>query len=551
MNTLYDIKEYCKRIINNPNTFCEKTILNAERFLNDLEDDDIQSRYTFDIEYGNRPIRFIESFCVPSKGIVGKFKLLDWQKFVIYQLYGWIDRETKVRRFREGLIIIPRKQGKSTLLSALALYHLTKDNERGAECYVLANSKQQAGIILDETSKMVKSSPLLHKHIETFRDVLKFGNSKLEKRSADSEKLDGLNTSFAVFDEIHQFKNFNLINVIKNSTGARSNPLVLYITTKGYVKDGALDQLYNYAKNILNGDIINDRFFTYIAELEPYEEHSNPDIWIKANPSLGQTTQLEDMLQEYSTVKEIPDQLIDFLLKRLNMTVNTTNLGFVSSNIVTTCASKKIDEDVLIDKDCYGGYDLSLTTDLSSVALIFPLENGRFHVISHSFTTEERVKLNQERLPYESYIRQNLITVCTGGHIDYNLVLKWFIDQSEKYSINEIGYDPYNSTLLNNELSILFKTKVVRQGAHTLSPILKELQTLFIDQKIQFNGDPLLKYAINNVEIIKDSKNNITPKKASRFRKIDPFMAMVNGFTVCLPNVANDSKSGSVGFISL
>src|SRR5699024_10780006 len=225
---------YAEQAIKGKIKVSKKNIQSAQRHLDDLEKqgtDDFP--WIFSEETGHRPVRFIEKFCKPSKGDFGQLTAQPWQHFVVGSLYGWVHKDTGVRRFREGLIFIGRKNGKSTLVSGLSLYSFSKDGENGADVYLLANTKQQANIIFDEAKAMIKKSPKLRKQFRAKRDVINFDKtiSKIEPRASDSEKLDGLNTHLGVFDEIHEFKDYKLINVIKKSRGSRKQPLILYITT--------------------------------------------------------------------------------------------------------------------------------------------------------------------------------------------------------------------------------------------------------------------------------------------------------------------------------
>src|SRR5699024_6266990 len=225
---------YAEQLVKGNILASKKNIQAAERHLNDLKRQGTDEfPWIFDEEYGHRPVRFIEKFCRPSKGDFRQLVFQPWQHFTVGSMYGWIHKDTKIRRFREGLVFVGRKNGKSTKISGLSLYSFSKDGENGADAYLLANTKQQAGIVYEEAKKMVKSSPKLRRQFHAKRDEIWYSNtnSKIEHRASDSEKLDGLNTHFGVFDEIHEMKDYKLINVIKNSRGARKQPLIIYITT--------------------------------------------------------------------------------------------------------------------------------------------------------------------------------------------------------------------------------------------------------------------------------------------------------------------------------
>ena len=229
-------------------------------------------------------------------------ELLPWQHFIEQNLYGWVSRETGYRRFREGIIIVGQGNGKSTLIAGNAAYGLTKDGERGAEVYCLANSKEQAKIIYGECCAQVKGSPMLSKHIRITKSGMYYDktNSKFQPLAADSTNLDGRNVHMGVFDEIHEYKDYKLINVIKGKTKKRKQPLIIYITTLGTVIDGPLMDYYVLGGNILDniGVIAQraaDRIFVYIDEIDEADDPADPSCWCKANPSLGALLDIEDL----------------------------------------------------------------------------------------------------------------------------------------------------------------------------------------------------------------------------------------------------------------
>lgn len=226
----------------------------CKRHLNDLKRQGTREfPFVFDEEKGYRPVGYIEKFCKPSMGDFDRLELQPWQHFIIGSLYGWVHKDTGLRRFREGLIFMGRKNGKTSMVSGLSLYGASKDGENGARVYQLANSKEQARDMFDECKAMIKASPLLRKHFDETLHEIRFRKtmSKILPLATDSKKLDGKNCSMGAFDEIHEYKTYKLINVIKNSTGARTQPMILYITTAGYQLDGPLMDYYDKAADVL------------------------------------------------------------------------------------------------------------------------------------------------------------------------------------------------------------------------------------------------------------------------------------------------------------
>ncbi|MDT2191269.1 terminase large subunit domain-containing protein [Paenibacillus larvae] len=265
-----------------------KVMLAGKRHLDDLKRQGSKDfPYVFDEEKGHRPIVFIERFCKPSKGKFKQMIMQPWQHFILGNLYGWVHKETGLRRFTEGLIFIARKNGKSGLASGISIYGCTKDGERGADVYVLANSmKQVRKTIFDECKKMIKASPQLKKKMKALRDVIEYKqtNSIIEPQASDSEKLDGLNTHLAVFDEIHEYKNYDLINIIKNSTDTREQPLLLLYYDCRLSARRSLNRYYELGADVLEGVVSDERTFYYMAELDSEEEI---DLWGKTNLTWG------------------------------------------------------------------------------------------------------------------------------------------------------------------------------------------------------------------------------------------------------------------------
>lgn len=549
--------QYAEDVVAGKIIACRKVILACERHLRDLErgkSDDYP--WVFDEELGYRPIAFMERFCKPSQGNFNRIVLLPWQHFVIGSLYGWVDKQTKLRRYKSGLIRVGRKNGKSTMVSGLSLFGCSKDGEHGARVYQLANSMKQARVVFDECQAMVKSSPDLKKHFRVLRDAIYFDatQSKIEPQASDSEKLDGLNCHLGVFDEIHEYKTYKLINVIKNSTGARRQPLIIYITTAGYQLDGPLMDFDERAADVLEGVIDDDRSFYYIAELDESDDLDDPSCWIKANPSLGTTIKLEDMIQEWGQRKGTPQERTDFITKRLNTFVQADEETFLTWDIIKR-NKDHINLEDLQGRECIGGFDLSNTEDFTSACLEFPLDDGRVFILSHSFVPETKVKLDNEKLPFREWQSEGLLTICPGDYVTKETVYDWFVEQAQRYSIRLITYDPAHAFRLVQDLIAYGGEdwiKVVRQGALTLSPALKDIKEMFLAGRVVFNENPLFRWYLNNVKLVTDRNGNWLPTKQDRYRKIDGFAAFLNSHTEVMP-IMNQitGDGGGVGFISV
>lgn len=519
----------------------KRRIQACQRFLRELDASlsDPSYPWEFDIKKAYRPIDFIEQFLVPTKGAYSKMELLPWQHFVEANLYGWVSRKTGYRRFREGIIIVGQGNGKSTMIAGNAAFCLTKDGERGAEVYCLANSREQARIIFNECSEQVKASPVLSKHVRVTKQGVFFDQtaSKFQPLATDSKNLDGRNVHMGVFDEIQEFRDYKLINVIKGKTKKRKQPLIIYITTLGTVIDGPLMDYYILGGNILDdcGAIARraaDRIFVYIDEIDEDDQPEDPSCWGKANPSLGALLDIEDLLDEWERVKTIPAERSNFINKQLNVFTSVDELSFVDTKTIRK-NNREYSLEKLRGERCYGGFDLSETEDFTSACLEFPLPGNDFFVLEHSWVPEKKVKEDREKLDWYELERAGRLTIVRGDYVDYNLVYQWFEAQRALYRIDSIGFDPAKAFLLVQLMREKgFILNDVRQGELTLTSPLDNLKERFLDGNIIHNNDPMFNWYLGNVKLTKRSANaTYLPTKQNKYRKIDGFAALLDAHT--------------------
>lgn len=521
---------------------CKKVKLACRRFLHELErQNDPAYPWRFDEAKAARPVEFIERFLSPTKGDYDKMVLMPWQCFVECNLYGWLSKETGLRRFREGLIVVGTGNGKSTLLAGNATYGACKDGERGADIYLLANSKEQAGIVFSECYGQIKASRYLAPRFRTLRDGVYYDamNASIKHRSSDSRRLDGLNPHMAIFDEIHEYRDFKLVNIVKRKIVKRTQPLVIYITTMGNVIDGPLAYFYDLFTDAMTGKLapdVADRMFCYIAELDEGDDVDDERMWIKANPSLGVLLKMQDLHDTWERDKHIPQQRADFICKQLDVTVNTDDMAFVQPEVLDR-NSGIVPEEALLGRRCYGGFDLSSREDFTAAALEFPLDDGRVFVLLHSWVPRRKVELDQEKIDYYGLAMKGYLTIVDGEYIQQEDVYQWFLEQAKKYEIMTIGYDPANATRLRQMLENRgFDCEVVRQGPITLNDPMKDIKELLLAGKVVSNSDPMLRWYTDNVRISGErrhaDKQNWMPTKRNKFRKIDGFMAWLDAHCV-------------------
>ncbi|AUW62360.1 MULTISPECIES: terminase large subunit [Staphylococcus] len=541
---------YAKQVVAGKIVANKYVIKECERHLKYLKG---HEKWIFDEELAHRPIRFIEKFCKPSKGANNQLILQPWQHFIIGSLFGWVHKETKLRRFKEALVFVGRKNGKTTTISGLANYGVSQDGENGAEIHMLANTMKQARLLFDESKAMIKASPVLKKNFRSLRDAIHYDKtiSKIEPQASDSEKLDGLNTHIGIFDEIHEFKDYKLISVIKNSRAARLQPLLIYITTAGFQLNGPLVDMVEAGKDTLNGIIEDERTFYYLASLDDEDDINDSENWIKANPNIGVSIDIEVMKEEWIKAKRIPAERGDFITKRFNIFANNDEMSFIDHTTLSK-NNEVIAFDELENHPCTVGYDLSETEDFTSACATFALENGKIAVLSHSWIPKHKVDLSNEKIPYREWEEAGYLTIQDKPYIDYTDVYDWILKVNEHHPVEKITYDRANAFRLNQELKNYgFVTEETRQGALTLSPALKSLKELFLDGKVIYNNNPLFKWYVNNVKLKLDRNGNWLPSKQSRYRKIDGFAALLNTYTDIMNKLTEESNTGNIEFLSV
>ena len=506
-----------------------------ERLQKEIEHSD---KYVFDMKAAMKPIRFIETFCRHSKGEwAGKpVKLELFQRAYIAALFGFLHRDTGMRRFRESLFLVARKNGKSTMLSALALYMMIADGEPGAEIYSVASKKDQASIVFAEVLNMVKQSKELYSILRKRKADLwcDMNFSKMMPLGRNSDSLDGLNAHLVIVDELHSIKDRNLYEVMRQSQSARRQPLLVMITTAGSVRECIFDDVYKYARGIVDGGIKDDTFLPILYELDSKSEWKNPTMWMKANPSLGAIKKLDDLKDKLARAKQSPNDLNGVLCKDFNVlsTVSTSWLTFDDINNEETFSLESFRDSYFI-----GGADLSITTDLTCATALMIDKQGKIYVNQMYWLPEanfeERVR--QEKIPYDKWLSAGLVRLCRGNSIVYHDVSAWFLELVNQHSLNPawIYYDSYSAKYWRDEMLKEGFTRMVecRQGAKTLSLPMHKLGADLKAKKINYNNNPLLKWCICNTGIVEDRNGNITPVKAqaAKFR-IDGLASLLDAY---------------------
>lgn len=493
-------------------------------------------RYVFDEARATRPIEFIERFCRHSKGEwAGRPVRLElFQKAFIQALFGFIDPETGLRRYREAFFLVGRKNGKSTLLAGLALYMLIADGEGGAEVYSTATKYAQARLLFDECHNMVKQSPELSKHIKKRKTDLYYipTMSKLQPLSRNSDSLDGLNASFVIMDELHGIKDRNLYEVMRQSQSARRQPLLVMITTAGTVRECIFDDMYNHACDVADGVITDNSFLPVLYELDRRTEWSDPGAWIKANPSLGHIKKLDDLQLKVERAKQSPNDLSGVLCKEFNIreTVHSAWLSFDAINNTDT-----FDHEEFRGAYCIGGADLSITTDLTCASLLLMKRGSdKKYVVQMYWLPADKLqeRVTQDKIPYDKWAARGLLRLCAGNSINYSDVTAWFVETVKQYDLFPawVYYDSYSARYFVEEMQMHGFTMVrCIQGAKTLSLPMQMLGADLQAHRVIYNNNPILKWCLTNTGVQTDRNGNIVPiKNQSPKQRIDGAAALLD-----------------------
>lgn len=521
----------------------------VKRIYKKLVDDifDTNSEYEYSPQRANHAIEFIENFCKHSKGKWGgkPIELELWQKAFIAASFGFIHKIDGTRKHREILLIVARKNGKSTIASGIGLYLQVADGEPGAEIYAVATKKDQAKLVWMDAKRMVNKSPALRKRIKPLVSELRadFNDSSFKPLGSDSETLDGLNVHGAMMDEIHAWKDKNLYDVIVDGTSAREQPMIFMITTAGTIRESVYDMKYEEAEMLLNGlddpdGYKDDRFLPIIYELDKREEWTDPTTWPKANPGLGTIKKVDQLETKVNKAKANSLLVKNLLTKDFNVRETSSEAWLTFEQL-----NNKATFDVAILKPRYGigGVDLSSTTDLTAAKVIFMLPNDKtVYVVQMYWLPEDLLeqRSKEDKIPYNLWHEQGLLRTTPGNSIHPRFVTEWFLEVQNELDIYIpwIGYDAWSAKYWVEEMENNFGKEAmipVFQGKKTLSIPMRKLGADLEAKLINYNNNPIDKWCLSNTAIEVDKNLNIQPCKTNnQRRRIDGTAALLNAYVI-------------------
>lgn len=537
--------KYANDVIGNKIITCKWVKQACKRYLSDLENGESRGLW-FDKQAADRVINFF-SLVPHIKGEwAGQPLMLEpWQEFIIANMFGW--KKGGNRRFRTVYLEVARKNGKSSMLAAIGLYLLKFDGEPGSEVYSAATTRDQARLVFDIARQMVDKSDL-KKYLTTMEKSIFCTDtaSKFAPVSSEAKTLDGLNIHGAIVDELHAHKTRDVYDVLNTGTGSRRQPLITVITTAGHDKNTICWEQHQYTEKVLDGLITDDSHFGIIYTLDEGDKWEDESVWEKANPNLGVSVKPDDLKSLAIKAKEIVTQTNAFLTKRMNVWTDSLT-RWISADKWDACGQNicskyKTDISKLGGLTCYGGLDLSSTTDTSAFVLVFPPQQWltKYMVLCRIWIPKDnmRERVRKDRVPYDVWVNQGWITATPGNIIDYSFIINQINKDAQAYNLRQVAFDRWGSTQMVQTLQDMgFEEKSNKhaqrhlidfgQGYASMSPPTKELEKLVLSGEIQHRNNPALAWMISNTVIKIDAAENMKPDKSQSTDRIDGVVALI------------------------
>ncbi len=499
-------------------------------------------RYIFDEKPGNLRISFIETFCKHTKSPFNgmPFILELWEKAIIQTAYGFKMADTGLRRFNEVILLIARKNGKTTFIAGLdiAEFFLSRG---GVDIICASNTTEQANILFEEINNMREQSPSLSKETRSKKNIFYIYSpktkNKIKKLSAQSRNKDGYSIEVGCIDEVHEMTDSKVYDAIKQSQSTKKEPLIFIITTEGTTVGGFLDSKLDYSRKMLKGEIQDERVLPWLYTQDSVNEiYEDKKTWQKSNPSIG-------VVKLNSYLEDVMNKSKHDLSTRVTMLCKDFNVKQADSGSWLNFDDLNNDETYNIDdlRDSYaiGGVDLSSTTDLTAAILVVQKkDSNKKFVLAHFFMPGEvlQKRITEDNVPYDIWVKRGLVTLTEGNQNDFSLVTQWFMKMIQTYGIRPlwVGFDPWNSQYWIKEMEDLgFNMEKVRQGIYSLSEPMKQLEADLKNSLVNYNNNPILKWCLANTQAKVDLNGNIQPSKLnSKYKRIDGTVALIIAYAV-------------------
>lgn len=490
--------------------------------------------WTFSAKWANRACSFVELLPhVEDTWDSATIVLQPFQVFFIVSLFGF--RIGKGRRFTEALLLVARKNAKSTLAAAILLVCLCLERVEGAQLLSAATTGAQARIVWGIAKRMIEKTPMLR---STF-DLQPYANSIARAEAGGSFRpinskastQDGLNPSHTNLDEVHAHKTHDLLNVLRSAAGARSNPLWLYTTTEGYENAGPWAEIRHFAVMVLKGELQADHFLPLVFCVDEADDNFDESVLVKANPLIDANLKLRDEIRKQAiNAKAMPGALAEFQIKRLNRSAATAS-GWINLHRWQR-GNEPVHVEELVGRPCFGSFDLAGGTDMNAWRLLWLLEDG-FATWGRYWVPEEAIQQRTERksAPYAAWRAQGLVQSFEGGTQDYTVITEQIISDCERFKPTRVGYDPWNAAQVANSVAAAgIEIVQFRQGPQSYHPALKAMEMAYIAGKLRHGGDPVLRWNAANLVVRHDANMNMAPDRKRSGDKIDGIVCLAMDF---------------------
>lgn len=548
--TYNPILEYWEDIESGKEVVSDKVRRTYKKVVYDIHN---PGEYFYSHKRANHIIEFFENYCHHSKGKAGGQKVILelWEKAMLATVFGFIDING-LRKYRESMLIVGKKNGKSLIASGVGLYMLIGDGEQGPEVYATATKKDQSKIIWLESKRMTKKSPVLLRRIKPLVAELSsedFNAGVFKPLASDSDTLDGLNVHCGLMDEIHQWKNGKaLYNIIADGVTAREQPLIFITSTAGTIREDIYDQKYEEAERVINGyfdenGYKDENFIAFIYELDNRKEWIDETCWKKANPGLGTIKNLSTLKAKVDKAKQNPALVKNLVCKEFNIRETSSEAWLTFEQINNT---ETFNLGQLKPRYGIGGCDLSSTTDLTNATVIFKVpKDDTIYVLQMYWLPEDLIerRVQEDKIPYDIWAKRGLLRTCPGNKVHYKFVKEWFEEVQNVYDIYlyKCGYDSWSATYFVEDMQNTFGKSVLEpviQGKKTLSSPMKSLGADLDKKKINYNNNPILKWCLTNTSVDVDRNDNIQPCKGNLgTRRIDGLAGLLDAYVVLENNL--------------
>ena len=526
---------------------CKWTRMACKRFIDDMLHGDDRG-----LKMDNQKAQDVLDFYSRVPQIKGEWAgqpiaLSSWQKFILVNLFGWVWKDSNLRRFRTAYIEVARKNGKSTFIAPLGLYMLHWDGEPGSEVYSAATSRDQARIVFDTARDMARNSKLRHNVDVYNHSICNEGSSSIFKPLAsDSETLEGKNTHCAIIDELHAHKNRRVYDVLELSCASRSQPLLLVITTAGDDRTGICYEVRDYLTKVLEGVFEDDSCFGMIYTLDNPEEWTNETLWVQANPNLGISVKVDDMRRLCQKAQQTPSAASEFKRKRLDIWCEGETAYFNMEH--WRLCPELAPDPRLKSLPCYLAIDLSSKRDITALVGLFPDDDRHYHLKVKFYLPEAVLdplksgKAHHIQKLYQQWAKDGWLTLTPGQIIDYSIIYKDAKDWAQHYNAAGIAFDPWGATQMATQLQEDGFTIVqVQQSVKNFSEAMKETDAVMIDHRIHHEHSPVMAWMMSNVNARVDKNDNVFPNKLNDDCKIDGPVALFMAMNRALLQIENDS----------